>query len=160
MSLLPLLLLLASTAFPSSKNHSSWMSPDSFHLTIGMSRRAAEAKLTEHRWKLKEGKDGDLVVEIENNKTMTIGFQNGKIDSIRFEYVAFLQDVKAAFADRETALRKSLGPPRRAGSSAKVLIYDKTAPNIHVVLSTDRSTSYGKQGLGFLVVRYFAPPAA
>lgn len=136
------------------------MSPESFHLSIGMKRSDAEATLAEHRWKLKEGKQGDVVVEIESNKTMTIGFRAGKVDSIRFEYVAFFQDVKSAYADRENALRKSHGPPKRAGASAKVLIYDRTSPNVHVVLSTDRSTSYGKQGLGFLVVRYFAPPAA
>lgn len=161
MNLLPTLLLVLSSIFPSSATNAAWMSPESFQLKIGMRRSEAEQRLTENRWKLKKGKVADeVVVEIESNRTITLQFREGKLDSVRFEYVAFLPDVKAAFEDRERALKQELGAPRRAESKAKVLIYEKTNPNVHVVLSTDSTTSYGKQGLGFLVVRYFRPPAA
>ena len=154
-------ILATTTSFPSKSTSAGWMAPQSFQLSIGMSRKEAESRLTESRWKLKKGKVTDeVVIEVETNKTVTLQFRKGKLESARFEYVAFLQDVRAAFQEREATLRSDLGVPKRVSGPASVLIYEKTNPNVHVVLSTDRSTSYGKQGLGFLVVRYFAPPAA
>lgn len=160
MNLLLIFSLLAATAFPSKATNAAWMSPQSFQLKIGMTRSDAQTRLSESRWKLKKGKVTDeVVVEIESNKTLTLQFRKGKLDSARFEYVAFLQDVKAAFSEREVTLKTDHGEPKRPGGPAKILIFEKSNPNVHVVLSTDKSTSYGKQGLGFLVVRYFAPPA-
>ncbi len=54
-----LLALLLSTAFPST-SRTSWMRPESFHLTIGMSR--VEALEALEKWAPKPGKDADEVV--------------------------------------------------------------------------------------------------
>lgn len=132
------------------------MDPASFHLKIGMTRGAATDRLRADGWKSKPGKAGDdLLVEFDEGRTLTLAFQGGKLTSIRFELIGFAPEVRAAFDEKKRDLKKAHGPAIERGTT---LIYEKTDPQIMAVLSTDPKTSFGRQGLGFFVVRYFAPP--
>ena len=51
-----LLLIALVGAFPSNSK-TSWMTPQSFRLIIGMPRAEAEKALKESGWELKKGKD-------------------------------------------------------------------------------------------------------
>jgi hypothetical protein len=149
------LLLLLLGAFPSTSK-TAWMNPASFHLRVGMSREAAVERLRADGWPAKPGKAGDdLLVEFDQGRTLTLAFRRGRVTSIRFELVAFAPEVRAAFAEKKKTLRSELGRAKERGST---LIYEKTNPQVMAVLSTDPTTSFGKQGLGFFVVRYFEPP--
>lgn len=121
-----------------------------------MARSAAVERLNADGWKTKPGKaGGDLQVEFDEGRTLTLAFDRGKVSSIRFELIGFVPEVRAAFDEKKKDLKQSLGPATVRGTT---LIYDKTNPQVMAVLSTDPTTSFGKQGLGFFVVRYFAPP--
>ena len=153
-----ILYLLLATAFPSS-SATSWMEPDAFRLKIGMRKSEAVAILRDGGLKPTEGKAGDLVVEYDETRTVTLAFQNGKLSSARFELVDFVPAVTRAFAEQKLTLEKRFGPAT-VRPSEKTLIYDRRNPNVFAVLSTDPATEFGKRGLGFLVVRYFEPPPA
>ncbi len=155
-TLLSALLLLLSTAFPSN-TRSTWMSPESFQLKIGMPRSRALEVLKQNGMKTSKGKAGELVVLYDNARTISLGFSQDKLKSARFEYVGFLPEVKTAFEEQKATLKTRFGAPKALTTSTPLLIYEKVRPNIYVVLSADRKTDYGKQGLGFLVVRYFDP---
>lgn len=148
-----LLALLLLTAFPSN-SLTSWMNLEAFRLTIGMPRSEAMQQLA--KWEPKQGKDADeIVVDYADDKALTLEFSKGRLKSVRFELFAFLPDVKKAFGEQRTVLRKSLGTPRRETKS--ILIYDGALPNLMVVANDDPTTQQGKQGIGVLAVRYYDP---
>ena len=148
-----LLALLLATAFPST-SRTSWMRPDSFHLTIGMSR--ADAMTALEKWAPKPGKDAnEMVVDYSDDKALTLLFRKDRLISVRFELFVFLPEIRAAFDEERAYLAESLGKPRKATKS--ILIYDNALPNIMVVATDDPKSQHGKQGLGVLAVRYYDP---
>ncbi|HXI11389.1 MAG TPA: hypothetical protein VNM92_01925 [Thermoanaerobaculia bacterium] len=152
-SLLLSLVLLAATT-PSSST--SWMAPDAFRLTVGMPRTSVLRELSRSGWNWKKGKVVDeIFLTYEEGKTLTLAFGRGRLRSLRFELVGFIPQIRAAFSERTAVLDQKLGEPRRISSS--ILSYERRSPNVMLVSSTDSSSSYGKQGLGYLVVRYFEP---
>ncbi len=153
MSALLTLLLLTTAQFPSN-SLTSWMRPDAFHLTIGMSR--VEAVHALKPWNPKPGKDeNEIVVDYSGEKALTLEFRKNRLHSVRFELFAFIPDARKAFDEEKKRLRESLGQPRKATKS--ILIYDQMLPNVMVVLSDDTKSEQGKQGIGMLVVRYYDP---
>jgi len=40
-----------------------------------------------------------------------------------------------------------------------IILFDRDVPNVMIVLSTRHDDSFGRQGLGFLAVRYYDPSA-
>jgi len=153
---LALLLLLG---IGPSAQKTSWMTPESFHLSLGMKRSAVVKRLQNDGWKLEKGKiESHLVIPYENGKTVTLGFEKDRLRSIRFELVDFLPAVKAGFREQKQTLNQKRGSPGPA-SNDTVLIYEEKKPNVHVVVVADTRTAFGKQGVGFLVVRYFEPAA-
>jgi len=147
-------------AFPS-PTKTAWMSPESFHVAVGMQRKRVLAQLTGAGWKPHKGKaPNHLLIEVGQTKTVTLEFQHDRLHSIRFELFDFLPDVTAAFKEEAAALVKRYGPPKAGVKSKSIVIYDQITPNIMVVLSTDPTTTAGKQGLGFMTVRYFESPPA
>ena len=150
---MPLLLALLLAAFPST-SRTSWMRPDSFHLTIGMSRTQAMTAL--EKWAPKPGKDAnEVVVDYSDDKALTLKFLKDRLTSVRFELFVFLPEIRAAFEEQRTGLAESLGKPRKATKS--ILIYDNALPNVMVVAADDPKSQHGKQGLGVLAVRYYDP---
>jgi hypothetical protein len=148
-----LLALLLSTAFPST-SRTSWMRPESFHLTIGMTR--AEALTALEKWAPKQGKDtNELVVDYSDDKALTLQFRKDRLTSVRFELFVFLPDIKLAFEEEKTRLAESRGKPRKATKS--ILIYDNALPNVMVVAADNPKSQQGKQGIGVLAVRYYDP---
>ncbi len=148
-----LLALLLSTAFPSN-SRTSWMRPESFHLTIGMTR--AEALTALEKWAPKQGKDTDeLVVDYSDDKALTLQFRKDRLTSVRFELFVFLPDIKLAFEEEKTRLAELRGKPRKATKS--ILIYDNALPNVMVVAADNPKSQQGKQGIGVLAVRYYDP---
>jgi hypothetical protein len=148
-----LLALLLSTAFPST-SRTSWMRPESFHLTIGMTR--AEAMTALEKWAPKPGKDADeVVVDYSNERALTLQFRKGRLTSVRFELFVFLPDIRLAFEEERARLAESRGKPRKATKS--ILIYDNALPNVMVVAADDPKSEQGKKGIGVLAVRYYDP---
>ena len=134
------------------------MVPEAFHLRLGMSQAEARKQLDGGGWPVKKGNEPNhLVVAYGEKQTVTLVFNGNRLESARFELVDFVPAVKSAFAEERSSLHQSLGPPS-AQSPANTLIYDNLNPNIFVVMSLDPKTEMGRQGLGFLVVRYFVPP--
>ena len=155
MKLLALLLLLGSQAFPS-QDQTSWMQPDAFRLTLDMKRSVATKMLEDSGWVTRPGKEpGHLIVDYDENRTITLSFANGRLESIRFELVDFIPRLQTAFEEQRRSLEERLGKPDR--TKEDILMYERTEPNVIVVKSTKSDSSFGKQGLGFLTVRYFAP---
>jgi hypothetical protein len=148
-----LLALLLATSFPST-SRTSWMRPDAFHLTIGMSRVDTMTAL--EKWAPKRGKDADeMVVDYSDDKALTLQFRKDRLISVRFELFVFLPEIRVAFDEERAYLAESLGKPRKATKS--ILIYDNALPNIMVVATDDPKSQHGKQGLGVLAVRYYDP---
>ena len=157
MTLLPTLTLLLLTAFPSS-SMTSWMRPESFRLTIGMSRRDAIKTLEENGWKAKKGKDkNQLVVDYSEARAITLDFRSNRLQSLRFELVTFLPQIRSAFDEHRALLLKELGEPKKSIRSKSIVIYDDKTPNVMMVVSDDPKSTNGKNGVGLLVVRYFEP---
>lgn len=155
--LLAIALVLANT-LPSA-SRTAWMDPAAFHLQLNMRRADVTTRLESRGWKVVKGKDkSHLVIHYDEKKTVTLGFFNGRLHSMRFELVDFAPEIRAAFSEREEALKKKLGTPSKQVAQT-MLVYEKTKPNVFVVMSVDAKTDYGRQGLGFLVVRYFDPAA-
>lgn len=150
-----LAVLLFATPFPSN-SLTSWMRPEAFHLRIGMGR--AEAVRVLASYNPKPGKDkNEIVVDYSGERAMTLDFKDDRLHSIRFELFAFLPDVRKAFKEEQARLLETRGKPRK--STKAVLIYDQALPNVMVVLSDDTKSAQGKQGIGFLAVRYYDPTA-
>ncbi|HEY8182219.1 MAG TPA: hypothetical protein VII32_08255 [Thermoanaerobaculia bacterium] len=148
--------LLLAITFPSSSK-TSWMRPESFHLTIGMDRDATIKTLADRGWDAKEtDQDDQLVIDYGDDKAVTLQFQRNRLRSIRFELFLFLPEAKVAFEEERTYLRQSLGAPKKLKSKS-VLLYDSMLPNVMVVLNADPKTENGRRGVGVLVVRYYDP---
>lgn len=157
--LLTIALILA-TAFPST-SRTAWMSPQSFHLTIGMTRDETVKVLETSGWAAKKGRNGEeMVVDYSDDKALTLEFRKGRLRSVRFELFAMLPEVRAAFDEQKTLLRKAHGEPKKSKAGKSVVVYDDRLPNILVVLSDDPDSDYGKMGVGYLAVRYFDPVAS
>ncbi|MGH9456632.1 MAG: hypothetical protein ACRD2J_03215 [Thermoanaerobaculia bacterium] len=138
----------------------AWMVPEYLGLSLGMTPAAARAALEGEGLEAREGKEaGHLIVEIEARRTITLVFADDRLQSIRFELIGFLHEIPKAFHEIETALEERCGEPSRRAEDPPLLVFDARPPAVYVVGSTDRKTPFGKQGLGFLVVRYFDPPA-
>jgi hypothetical protein len=155
---MPIVLLLFAlvSSFPSSSK-TSWMAPQSFHLTIGMTRSDAEKTLRDAGWNLKPGKDmNQLVIDYSEDKSLTLDFGRDRLRSVRFELFALLPEIRAAFAEQRSVLKKEHGNPKKL-KSASLVVYDDRLPNIMVVLSDDPKSNYGKKGFGYLAVRYYDP---
>ncbi len=151
------LTLLLATSFPSSSK-TSWMTPESFRLTIGMSRAEAVKTLETSGWTVKRGRaDSELVVDYSEDKAMTLEFRRNRLRSVRFELFALIPEIRLAFTEQQALLRKAHGEPKKNVKSKSVVIYDDRLPNIMVVLSDDPKSDYGKKGFGYLAVRYFDP---
>jgi hypothetical protein len=153
--MIAILAFLLGAAFPSNSK-TSWMRPESFHLTIGMSRTATVDALESNGWKTKRGdSDGQLVVDYDEDKSITLQFERERLKSIRFELFTILQDAPKAFDEESAYLRESLGKPRM--KSKKVVLYDQILPNVMAVLSADPKSEQAQKGVGMLVVRYYDP---
>lgn len=151
-----LILFALLTAFPSNSK-TAWMTPQSFHLTIGMTRADAEKALLDSGWSLKPGKDkNQIVVDYTDDKAMTLQFGRDRLRSVRFELFALIPEIRAAFAEEKSHLKKEFGDPKRLKSQSLV-VYDDRLPNVIVVLSVDPESDYGKKGFGYLAVRYYDP---
>ncbi len=96
-------------------------------------------------------------MKYDEKRTVTLTFSREKLHSIRFELVDFLPEVEKAYAEREQFLVRQYGKPRRITGPTALLQFEKVMPNVHLVRSTDPSSSFGVQGLGFVIVRYFDP---
>jgi hypothetical protein len=143
------LALLLATSFPSN-SRTSWMRPDAFHLTIGMSRADAMSAL--EKWAPKRGKDAqEVVVDYSDDKALTLQFRKDRLISVRFELFVFLPEIRLAFDEEKARLADTLGKPRKATKS--ILIYDNALPNVMVVAADDPKSQQGKQGIGILAVR-------
>jgi len=143
------------TAFPSTSK-TSWMRPESFHLTIGMNRAEAVKALESNGWKTKKGDSaGQILVDYADDKSLTLQFAGERLTSIRFELFTILQEAPKAFEEERVFLRESLGKPRKA--TKKVVIYDHKLPNVMAVLSADPKSEQAQKGVGMLVVRYYDP---
>jgi hypothetical protein len=153
--MIAVLALFFATAFPSNSK-TSWMRPESFHLTIGMNRAAAVKALESNGWKTKKGDSaGQLVVDYADDKSLTLQFAGERLTSIRFELFTILQDAPKAFEEERAFLRASLGKPRQG--TKKILIYDHKLPNVMAVLSADPKSDQAQKGVGMVVVRYYDP---
>jgi hypothetical protein len=147
------LTLLLATAFPST-SRTSWMRPEAFHLTVGMTRTEAMTAL--EKWAPKRGKDAnEVVVDYSDERALTLGFTNERLSSIRFELFSFLPDTRQAFDEERARLAELRGKPRKATKS--ILIYDNALPNVMVVVNDDPKSAQGKKGIGVLAVRYYDP---
>ena len=152
---MPLILfLLLATAFPST-SRTSWMRPEAFQLTVGMSR--ADAMNALEKWSPKRGKTAsEVVVDYGDDKALTLQFSDkDRLTSIRFELFVFLPEIRAAFEEEKARLAEARGKPRK--STRSVLIYDNALPNVMVVAADDPKSEQGKQGIGVLAVRYYDP---
>lgn len=155
--MLALITLLLATSFHSSAK-TSWMTPESFRLVIGMSRVEAVKTLETSGWKLKPGRNEDeMVLDYADDKALTLDFNRERLHSIRFELFALIPHARQAFGEQQMMLRKAHGEPKKLSRSRTIIVYDDRLPNIMVVLSDDRKSEYGKKGLGFLAVRYYDP---
>jgi len=149
------LLVFLAAAFPSA-DKTSWMRPQSFHLIIGMPRQEAMQTLSSNGWKAKSDDANHVIVDYDEDKTLTLDFQRGRLHSVRFELFTILQDAKPAF-DTETAyLRATFGAPKPLKSKS-IVLYDNALPNIMAVLSNDPKSEQGQKGVGMVVLRYYDP---
>lgn len=150
---MPILLALLLTSFPATSK-TSWMRLESFRLTIGMTREEAAKEITPYNPKL--GKDkNEVVVDYSGDKALTLEFRNDRLHSVRFELFAFLPEIRKAFDEERSHLRKARGTPRKATKA--VLIYDNALPNVIVAVTDNPKSEQGKKGLGVLAVRYYDP---
>jgi len=153
--MIAVLALLFATAFPSA-NRTSWMRPESFHLTIGMPRESVLSTLKDYGWKTKKTKSGDVDVDYTDDKSFTLHFERDRLHAIRFELYTIVGQAKDAFAEERTFLHGTLGAPKKIGA-ANVILYDDRLPNVMVVVDDDPKSFNGKKGIGVLVVRYYDP---
>lgn len=155
--MLALITLLLATSFPSS-TRTSWMTPESFRLVIGMSRVETVKTLEDSGWRVKHGRnENEMVLDYAEDKALTLEFNRERLHSVRFELFALLPLIREAFDEQQMMLRKAHGKPKKAVRSKSIVVYDNRLPNIMMVLSDDPKSAYGKKGLGFLAVRYYDP---
>ncbi|MGH9421606.1 MAG: hypothetical protein ACRD3J_16640, partial [Thermoanaerobaculia bacterium] len=146
--MIAVLALFFGIAFPSNSK-TSWMRPESFHLTIGMTRTSAVSALESNGWKTKKGDSASqLVVDYADDKSLTLEFRQERLKSIRFELFTILPEAPKAFEEERAFLRDALGEPRMG--SKKILVYDHVLPNVMAVLSADPKSEQAKKGIGML----------
>ncbi len=143
--------LLLATAFPSA-SPTAWMRPESFHLAIGMPR--AEALKAVDSYKPKTT-DDEASFDYTESRGVTLQFRRDRLHAVRFEYFAFLQQVRLAFDDEKSYLHNAYGAARK--STPSLVLYDDRLPNVMAVLSADPKSDQGQKGIGMLVVRYYDP---
>lgn len=147
-------------AFPAASS-SAWMSPQSFGFEIGMPRPEIEAKISSAGLKSVPGKyPRQLIVQYSDTRTVMLLFVDGKLQSARFELVDFIPNVRAAYEERVAAIENDLcyeGAKQKG--DREVLLFNRESPNVMVVLSTVPNDDFGRQGLGFLAIRWFDPSA-
>lgn len=152
--------IAAQAVFPGASN-SAWMSPQSFGFEIGMSRPEIEAKISSAGWKSVPGKyPRQLIVQYSDTKTVMLLFVDDKLQSARFELVDFIPNVRSAYEERVAAIEKEVcyeGAKQKG--DREVLLFNRESPNVMVVLSTVPNDDFGRQGLGFLAIRWFDPSA-
>ncbi len=154
--LLTLALLLGGVAPESA---TAWMDPGRLGVSVGMTRVAAVRELERRGHSTEPGKEPEhVIVRLGERRTVTLAFEGDVLRSIRFELVGFMPEIRSAFREAKTSLEKKHGAPSRTVGHPPILQYEATSPKIYVVAATDPGTSFGKQGLGFLVIRYFEPP--
>lgn len=145
-------LLLGGVA-PESKT--AWMEPARFGLEVGMTRADAEKAIGTSGLETKEGKEPHhLLVEVAENRTITLDLEGGTLRSIRFELVDFLPEIRAAWKEGAFRLQSRHGAPTRRTERPMTLAWIETDPQIYVFASTEKQGAFGEQGLGFLVIRY------
>ena len=150
-----LLVLFLATAFPSTSK-TSWMRPEAFHLTIGMTRKEAMSTLKSSGWKARKADDRkQVILDYADDKTITLTFVGDRLRSIRFELFTILHDAHGAFDEEMAYLRTARGEPRK--NSKSVALYDDALPNVMVVLANDPKSEQGQKGVGMVVVRYYDP---
>jgi len=155
------LLLQLSTQAANPEAALDWMSPERLGLCIGMARPDVETAVERAGLKAEPGKySRQLVVHYAETKTVTMQFVDDRLQSIRFELVDFIPTVRGAYKEQVAAIEKQLGyeVAKQKGDRA-VLMYNRENPNIMVVLSTVPDDAFGRQGLGFLAIRWFDPEA-
>jgi hypothetical protein len=137
------------------------MSPERLGLCIGMARPDVEAAVERAGLRAEPGKySRQLVVHYAETKTVTMQFVDDRLQSIRFELVDFIPTVRGAYKDRVAAIEKELGYEAAKQKGDRVVVtYKRESPNIMVVLSTVPDDAFGRQGLGFLAIRWFDPEA-
>lgn len=149
-----LLALLLTVAPTPSAPQTHWMRLESFHLSIGMPR--AQALTAVRAWNPKRGRNAnEIFVDYSSDKALTLDFKDDRLKAVRFELFVFRPQVRKAFDEKRSDLRKALGEPRKATKS--ILIYDSVLPNVMVVAADDPTSTHGKKGLGVLAVRYYDP---
>ncbi|MCM2314870.1 MAG: hypothetical protein NDJ92_06945 [Thermoanaerobaculia bacterium] len=152
--------LATQAPLPSASSY-AWMSPQSFGFEIGMPRPEIEAKIARAGWKSLPGKyPRQLVVHYSDTKTVMLLFVDDKLQSARFELVDFIPIVRAAYEERVVAIEQELcyeGVKQKG--DREVLLFSRESPNVMVVLSTLSNDDFGRQGLGFLAIRWFDPSA-
>jgi hypothetical protein len=137
------------------------MTPQAFRLVIGMTRADAVKTLLDSGWSVKPGRNSDeMVIDYSDDKSLTLEFNGDRLRSVRFELFAMLPEIRDAFVEQRTFLRKELGAPKSTVKSTSIILYDDRLPNIMVVLSDDPKSDYGKKGVGYLAVRYYDPVKA
>jgi hypothetical protein len=159
MSLLLALFLFAGVV---PETTTGWMDPARLGISIGMGRDEVRARIESRGLKPKEGKVPEhLIVQLSEVRSVTLAFsEDDVLQSARFELIGFVPEIPPALKEIEKKLIGKFGQPDLRIARPTTLGFEKTRPNVYVTASTDPNTEFGKQGLGFLVVRYFAPPPA
>ncbi|MBI2215029.1 MAG: hypothetical protein HYU52_15380 [Acidobacteria bacterium] len=160
LALVVLLQLLVQGDAPAAPG-AEWMDPDRIGLCIGMLRGDVEAAVERAGLDVEAGKyPRQLVVHYGDTKTITLQFVDDKLQSVRFELVDFIPSVRRAFEERVGVIEKTLGyEPAKPKGDLAVVTFNRESPNVMVVVSTTPNDTFGKQGLGFLAIRWFDPAA-
>lgn len=160
LALVFVLQFLVQSAAPAASG-SDWMTPDRYGICIGMSRGDVEAAVDRAGLRMEAGKyPRQLVVRYAETKTITLQFVDDKLQSVRFELVDFIPVVRRAYEERVGVIEKTLGyEAAKTKGDRAVVTFNRETPNVMVVLSTMPNDDFGKQGLGFLAIRWFDPAA-
>lgn len=157
------LLSLAIQAAPPTPAESAteWMQPAALGLETGMSTADVMARLEAEGLTVTEGKvAGEQIVEYAAGRTITLQFRQQRLVSLRFELVDFLPMMRKHWTQLQEELSERIGEPDAAPPGLEVRIWTSKSPNVMAALSMLQDDEFGKQGLGYAVVRYFEPPAA
>ncbi|HUO85260.1 MAG TPA: DUF6301 family protein [Thermoanaerobaculia bacterium] len=121
-----------------------------------MTRAEATETLDRFGWKTEQGKyPRQRVLRYSDTQTVTMFFVDDRLQSIRFELVQFVPQVRVAFDELKATLAAQHGKPSEMRMDGTMLVYREREPNIFVVASTRHDSDFGKKGLGFLAVRYY-----
>lgn len=136
-----------------------WMQPQRLGVSMGMSREAVCAAVEKRGWKVEKGKVPEhVIVQLSERRSVTLAFSNDALQSARFELIGFLPEIAPAMREIEKELTARFGAPDLRIDRPASLVFERTDPQIYVTAATDPNTQFGRQGLGFLVVRYLEPP--